>query len=101
MVRLRVRWTERALEQLREIGAFIALENIEAAMALVQRVDASVDRLEFFPESGRRIPEFPKTPHREVIVPPCRVIYRVDGRIVWVVHVARFERILRRSHLGN
>ena len=101
MVRLRVRWTERALEQLREIGAFIAIENVEAAMNLVQRVDASVDRLEFFPESGRKIPEFPRAPHREVMVPPCRVIYRVDGRVVWVVHVARFERILRRSHLGN
>ena len=30
--------------------------------------------------------------YREVVASPCRVVYRVEGRIVWVVHVRRFEQ---------
>ena len=101
MVRLKVRWTERALEQLRNIGAYIALENPDAAKDLVERVRDMVDRLEAFPKSGRKIPEFPSLPHREVVVPPCRVFYRVQEQTAWILHVSRSERIIRRSNLSN
>jgi plasmid stabilization system protein ParE len=101
VVQLTVQWTERALAQLQETAAYIALENPEAATRLVRRVLASTDRLERFPRSGRRLPEFPAFPHRELVVPPCRVIYRVEGFIALVLFVTRSERILRRSHLGN
>jgi plasmid stabilization system protein ParE len=95
VVRLIVQWTERALAQLEEVGAYIALENRDAARSLVHRVTEAADQLEAFPKSGRRIPEFPALAHRELIVPPCRVIYRIEERTVWIVHVTRSERILR------
>jgi toxin ParE1/3/4 len=88
VVRLTVQWTERALTQLQEIGAYLALENLDAARLLVQRVIASTDRLEGFPRSGRKLPEFPGFPHRELIVPPCRVIYRVEDRTALILFVA-------------
>jgi plasmid stabilization system protein ParE len=99
VVRLTVRWTERSLTQLQEIGAYIALENQDAARLLVQRVIGSTDRLAAFPRSGRKLPEFPAFPHRELIVPPCRVIYRVEDQEALILYVTRTERILRRSHL--
>jgi len=86
---------------LHEIGAYIALENVEAARLVVKRVQESVDRLEGFPDSGLTIPEFPTLPHREVVMPPCRIFYRLQGEVVWIVHVTRSERILRPSHLGS
>lgn len=43
--------------------------------------------LETHPESGRRIPEFPELPHREVIVKPYRFFYRVEKDVAWVVAV--------------
>ena len=101
MVRLTVRWTERALTQLQEIGAYIALENRDAASALVQRMIESTDRLQAFPGSGRKLPDFPAFPHRELIVPPCRVIYRIEERVALILFVARTERLLRRSSLGG
>ncbi len=101
MVRLTVQWTERALGQLREIADYIALENVDAARALVHRVNERLERLEAFPASGRKIPEFSKLPHREVIVPPCRVVYRKEEGTIWIIHVIRSERIIRRSHLGG
>ena len=101
MVRLKLRWTERALGQLKDIADYIALENLDAARALVQRVNERLERLEAFPSSGRKIPEFSKLPQREVIVPPCRIVYRKDEGAIWIIHVIRSERILRRSHLGG
>ena len=44
-------------------------------------------RLEQFTESGRRLPEFPELPYREVIVPPHRFFYRVRGQTVWIIAV--------------
>jgi toxin ParE1/3/4 len=44
-------------------------------------------RLEKFPESGRRIPEFPDLFYREVIIPPYRFFYRIKDNIIWVVAV--------------
>ena len=101
MVPLTVLWTERALLQLQEIGAYIALENPDAARVLMRQVMESTDRLPAFPQSGRKLPEFPEFPHREVLVPPCRVVYRVEERIVLILYVTRSERVLRRSHLGS
>lgn len=101
MVRLRVRWTERALQQLRDIGDYIALENPDAARQLVERVRDSVERLEAFPRSGRKIPEFPALPHREIVVPPCRVFYRIENQTAWILYAVRSERIIRKSNLNN
>jgi len=67
----------------------------------MRQVMESTDRLPAFPQSGRKLPEFPEFPHREVLVPPCRVVYRVEERIVLILYVTRSERVLRRSHLGS
>lgn len=99
MARLNLRWADRALDELGEIGAYIALDNPEAARQVVQRVFACVERLEAFPRSGKRIPECPTLPHRELVVRPCRVFYRTEGTTLWIVHVIRSERILRPSDL--
>jgi len=58
-----------------------------AAERFRQRCEQTLRRLEEFPESGRKIPEFPELPHRELIVTPYRFFYRVSGGIVWVVAV--------------
>mgnify|MGYP001616990506 CR=1 FL=1 len=88
-------WTDPAIDDLDEIAAWIALERPRAAEKLVTRVFARVERLTLFPESGRRVPELPReTIYREVVVPPCRVFYRMEGRSVLIVHVRRSEREL-------
>jgi toxin ParE1/3/4 len=92
-------WSDPALDDLDEIAAYIALDKPAAAAALVQRVMATVERLRAHPASGRRVPELPKTPYREVLVPPCRIIYRRDGGTIFIVYVFRGERQLRRERL--
>ncbi len=34
--------------------------------------------------------------YREIVVTPCRVFYRVEGDAVFLLHVMRAERLLRK-----
>ena len=53
-------WTELALLDLNEIAECIALDKPSAAIRLVHKVFSSTDRLEQFPESGRKPTGFKK-----------------------------------------
>lgn len=92
----RLVWTEPALADLEAIADYIALENPAASNRLVQTVFESVERLECFPSSGKHPPEMPRSPYREIVVTPCRVLYRVEGDAVFLLCVMRAERLLRR-----
>jgi toxin ParE1/3/4 len=84
---VRVRFTPSARVQFLEALAFIARDKPSAARQFRDRAEKSLRRLEAYPDSGRKIPEFPELPHREVVVPPYRFFYRVDKRTVWIVAV--------------
>ncbi len=90
-----IKWSEPALEDLNEIADYIALDKPSAAKKLVQEVFKSVKRLKDFPESGKVPVELEDSRYREIIVGPCRVFYRVEGNIVFVLYVMRSERTLR------
>ena len=58
-----------------------------AAQGFRERAEQVLKRLERFPNSGRRLPEFPDLPHREIIVAPYRFFYRQQGEIIWIIAV--------------
>ena len=91
----RLIWTEPALADLDEIAEYIALDDSRAAARLVKKVFDRVERLERFPNSGKRPGELTDTPYREVVVPPCRMFYRVDRELVYILYITRSERLLR------
>ena len=78
-------WTEPALLDLEEVAEYIALDDPSAASRVVQKVFERVERLEQHPQSGRRPPEMPRMPYREVVVPPCRIFYRVENDQVFIL----------------
>ena len=94
-------WSEPALADLDAIADYIALENPQAAKNLVARVFQHADQLDHHPEGGRKVRELRGSGYREVIEPPCRVIYRYNKSAgkAFVLHVVRSERKLRRSQL--
>ena len=94
-------WTEPALSDLSEIAEYIALDKISAAQRLIQRIFSCVERLEQFPESGRRPPELEHSRYREIIVGPCRIFYRVEQSKVYILYVMRGERRLRKYLLDE
>ncbi len=92
----RIIWTEPALNDLDEIAEYIVLDKPGAARKLVSDVFKSTRLLKTFPESGRRPPELQDTNYREIISGPCRIFYRVDKNRIYVLHVMRSERELRK-----
>lgn len=93
-------WTEPALLDLDAIAEYIALDKPSAAVNLVKKVFSCIDRLEHFPESGRKPPELKKLRYLEIIVTPCRIFYRIEGDEVYILYVMRSERKLRKYLLN-
>jgi toxin ParE1/3/4 len=92
-------WSTPAVSDLDVIADYIAIDNEAAAKKWVAQIFAAVERLGEFPNIGRKVPELPRLPYRELIVPPCRVIYRIQGSIVFIVLVTRGEQLLEEHRL--
>jgi addiction module RelE/StbE family toxin len=90
-------WSEPAIADLEAIADFIALDKPAAARELVRRVFEHVEQLSTWPLSGPVLREL--RGYRQLVEPPCRVVYRVEGDQVLILHVMRSEQRLRRSNL--
>ena len=89
-------WTNPALEDLNDIAEYIALSNLLSAKKLVAKIFDKIERLEAFPESGKKPIELTNLNYREVVVNPCRIFYKIDNEKVYILHVMRQERDLRK-----
>lgn len=97
----RLVWTEPALQDLEEIADYIALDKPSAAARFVHRVFAKVESLRKFPLIGSVPAEIADLPYRQLIVSPCRIFYRIEGKRVYIVHIMRGERMLRLENLDR
>ena len=89
-----ITWSPQSLRDLEAIRAYIAQDSPRYAGLVVQRIVASVERLEAFPEAGRVVPELNNPEIREVIVRPYRVVYRRRPDAVQIATVFRSSRQL-------
>lgn len=89
-------WTNPALEDLNDIAEYIALSNLQSAKKLVAKIFDKIERLEAFPESGKKPIELTNLNYRAVVVNPCRIFYKIDNDKVYILHVMRQERDLRK-----
>ena len=65
---MRVKWTEPALEDLAGIQAYIAKDSLYYAKQFIERIFEASEKLEDFPELGRKVPEAEATENiRELI----------------------------------
>jgi toxin ParE1/3/4 len=88
-------WTEPALLDLDDVAEYIALDNPSAASNYVKKVFDRIEVLAIYPNSGKQTKELNHTPYREVIVPPCRIFYKAENDVIYILHVMRSERLLR------
>ena len=94
-------WTDPAQLDLAEICEYIAFDDPDAADRLADRVVAHISQLRDHPRSGSIMPEQPRRGIRQIVEPPCRVLYRFDGETVFIVHIMRSEMMLRMSRLED
>ena len=88
-------WTGPASSDVREIVEYIALDNPEAASKVAARIERHVKILERHPLIGSFVPEMSSSTLKQLVEPPCRIFYRVENDKVNILHVLRFERLLR------
>jgi len=84
---VKVQFTPSARRQFLNALQHIRQDNPQVALDCRKRAGTILQRLVKFPESGRVVPEFPELPYRELIVPPYRFFYRVEGKTAWIIAV--------------
>jgi len=82
-----VLWSPRALAELEEQAAWIAVDRPQAARRWIEKLLAASERLGEYPYSGKRVREHPDLPFRELVVAPYRLIYLPEPGRVSIVTV--------------
>jgi toxin ParE1/3/4 len=90
----RVVWSQTAVDDLRQIVEFIALDDAVAAANLADRVLNRIEQAAELPFSNRAVPEKSEETIREVILRPYRIVYQMDDQrdaihILRIWHAAR------------
>jgi len=94
-VAARVSIAESALRDLEDFREWYASQSAqETSERLVREIVESLAQLVQFPESGRVVAEFGQPSLRELVRPPFRIVYRLDGDRVRVARVWRSERLM-------
>ena len=84
---MRIRFTATARAEFLAAIEYIRKDKPGAAVQFRSNAEKALRRLNRFPDSGRRLPESPDLPFREVVVPPYRFFYRGEQKTTWIVAV--------------
>ena len=99
-----VKWSDHAMACMKEQAKYIAeqSQSKEIAWKWANDVFESADQLADFPRMGHPLPEFPDTPYLEILARKFfRVIYRMQGKICFIVTVRRTSMLLDESCLAE
>ena len=92
----RITFAASAVRDLESISSWYTNQQVPAVgETLLKEIISKIERLADFPESGRIVPEFGIANLREIVLPPFRIVYRLDENRVRVVRVWRSERLLK------
>jgi toxin ParE1/3/4 len=88
-------WTSVAEDDLKGIIEYISIDNPHNALKILQEIKKKASSLYTFPERGRVVPELQDqgiSQYRELIVPPWRLIYRIEERKIYVLSLIDFRQ---------
>ena len=97
MKHYKVEWAVTAQDDLEQIATYIAEDSAINALRVVERIEHLAHTLITLPMRGRVVPELRWhgiTTHQELILKPWRLMYRIDGSLVYVVSVLDGRRPL-------
>lgn len=93
-----VAWTDAAKHDLAAIVDFIAADNPDAAIDVLDKLEARAAALKTQATRGRIVPELREAgimEHRELIVKPWRILYLIEAEVVHVTAVLDSRRDLQ------
>lgn len=92
-----VHWANSADADLAAIVDYLAAQSPENAERVLDRIEETASRLALFPGRGRIVPELRGQGiliYRELVCRPWRIIYRIEGKSVWIMAVIDGRRNL-------
>jgi toxin ParE1/3/4 len=92
---VKIIWTLQAIEDLKNIHDYIAVESKVYANSMVAKIMTRVHQLERFPESGKIVPEFEQKTIKELIEGNYRIIYKIHPNHIGIVRVHHSARLLK------
>lgn len=98
---MRLAWSDRALERVRETARYIAADDPVAAVRWAKGLFDTAARLADFPESGRLAPELEDRGVRELVYGAYRVLYRLEAEAVLILTVRHASQLVREDEVGE
>jgi|NOAtaT_6_FD_contig_51_5267703_length_505_multi_5_in_0_out_0_1 addiction module RelE/StbE family toxin len=74
---VKINWTTNALQDLNDIGEYIAKDSQKYAELTVQELFFHTDILEIYPKTGKKVEEFNDSAIRELIKGSYRIVYKI------------------------
>ena len=96
---MNITWSPLAVEQVRDIASYIALDKPLVAVQWAEKIFNSVGRLSAIPNSGRIVPEINRNEIREILLGNYRVIYKVKEKEILVLIVKSYRQILKEDEI--
>jgi toxin ParE1/3/4 len=89
-------WTDQAIEDLENIGNYIAENSEKYARITIEKIFSSTKILESFPQAGRIVPEKNEKNVRELIEGNYRIIYEIiSEQAIYILTVYHSTRDLK------
>ena len=89
---MELKWTELAVNDLEKIRDSITKGSEFYAIRLIERVFQVIEKLNYFPESGRVVPEINDKNIRELILMNYRIIYKIDKDFIYILAIIHGSR---------
>jgi len=90
--------TQNAENDLDEIITFIAQNNPQIAIKILEKIQAKIKTLDHFPNRGGYVPELLAKnikDYRQIIESPWKIVYKVDNNIVNILTIIDSRRNLQ------
>ena len=98
---MKITWSPLAVDQVRDIASYIALDKPSAAVQWAEKIFNSVEMLHDNPESGRIVPEVKRKEIRELVQGNYRVIYKIKikDKEILILVVQSYRKKLRENEI--
>jgi len=93
---MRIVWTQEALERLEDIQYYLAVKQSapQAAQDMIDKLIGKLPQIEDMPFSGKELADHSHPNIRELLENPYRIIYYVDGDVIYLISIMHQRQLL-------